>query len=257
MRVLQRDRLRRHDAGRQNQLPASGAQRTISVRFDANVAPGLDWSFEPETRSGRGCAPARRRPSSFASTTATDRETAAVAVYNVTPEVSGAWFDKISCFCFTEQQLGPERNRRTAGRVLPRSAAREGSRHGRGRRDHAVLHALRAEQAGETGSVGGAAEASGGAARFSRPGSLAHDETKQPTGLEAGRIQEGSSMAEAHAKPHHDYHLVNPSPWPLIGSIFAFLIAVGLIMSMHEGHGVRPASRPARCSASASPACSM
>ena len=39
-------------------------------------------------------------------------------------------------------------------------------------------------------------------------------------------------MADAHAKPHHDYHLVNPSPWPLVGSIFAFLFAVGLIMSM-------------------------
>ena len=39
-------------------------------------------------------------------------------------------------------------------------------------------------------------------------------------------------MADAHAKPHHAYHLVNPSPWPLIGASFAFLTAVGLIMSM-------------------------
>jgi len=39
-------------------------------------------------------------------------------------------------------------------------------------------------------------------------------------------------MADAHAEPNHDYHLVNPSPWPLVGSIFAFLTAVGLIMSM-------------------------
>ncbi len=38
-------------------------------------------------------------------------------------------------------------------------------------------------------------------------------------------------MAEAHAK-HHDYHLVDPSPWPLIGAISAFVLAVGLVMSM-------------------------
>jgi cytochrome c oxidase subunit III len=39
-------------------------------------------------------------------------------------------------------------------------------------------------------------------------------------------------MAEAHAKPHHDYHLVEPSPWPLIGSIAAFTMAVGLVLVM-------------------------
>jgi cytochrome c oxidase subunit III len=38
-------------------------------------------------------------------------------------------------------------------------------------------------------------------------------------------------MAEAHAK-HHDYHLVDPSPWPLIGSISAFIMAVGLVMTL-------------------------
>jgi cytochrome c oxidase subunit III len=38
-------------------------------------------------------------------------------------------------------------------------------------------------------------------------------------------------MADAHAK-HHDYHLVNPSPWPLVGSIFAFMMAVGAIVWM-------------------------
>ena len=39
-------------------------------------------------------------------------------------------------------------------------------------------------------------------------------------------------MAEAHAK-HHDYHLVNPSPWPFIGSIGAFAMALGGISFMH------------------------
>jgi cytochrome c oxidase subunit III len=42
------------------------------------------------------------------------------------------------------------------------------------------------------------------------------------------------TMADvAHAKPHHDYHLVNPSPWPAVGATSAFVLAVGLILWMH------------------------
>jgi cytochrome c oxidase subunit 3 len=40
-------------------------------------------------------------------------------------------------------------------------------------------------------------------------------------------------MADAHAK-HHDYHLVDPSPWPAIGSVSAFVMAVGAITWMHK-----------------------
>jgi cytochrome c oxidase subunit 3 len=39
-------------------------------------------------------------------------------------------------------------------------------------------------------------------------------------------------MADGHAKPNHDYHLVDPSPWPLVGSLSAFVTAVGAIMWM-------------------------
>ena len=39
-------------------------------------------------------------------------------------------------------------------------------------------------------------------------------------------------MADGHAKPNHDYHLVPPSPWPLVGSISAFVMAVGAIFWM-------------------------
>jgi cytochrome c oxidase subunit 3 len=43
------------------------------------------------------------------------------------------------------------------------------------------------------------------------------------------------TMADAaHAKPHHDYHLVNPSPWPAIGATSAFVTAVGAILWMHH-----------------------
>src|SRR6187431_3329665 len=43
-------------------------------------------------------------------------------------------------------------------------------------------------------------------------------------------------MADSHAK-HHDYHLVNPSPWPAVGSVSAFVTAVGLIIWMRSMGG--------------------
>jgi cytochrome c oxidase subunit 3 len=39
-------------------------------------------------------------------------------------------------------------------------------------------------------------------------------------------------MADSHAK-NHDYHLVDPSPWPVVGSVSAFILAVGAIIWMH------------------------
>src|SRR6478609_7884135 len=47
-------------------------------------------------------------------------------------------------------------------------------------------------------------------------------------------------MADAHAKPHHDYHLVEPSPWPAVGSISAFVMAVGAIAWMHHMFSAAP-----------------
>src|SRR5882672_10275813 len=40
-------------------------------------------------------------------------------------------------------------------------------------------------------------------------------------------------MADTHAK-HHDYHLVNPSPWPAVGATAAFITAVGLVVWMRS-----------------------
>src|SRR4051812_41701340 len=46
-------------------------------------------------------------------------------------------------------------------------------------------------------------------------------------------------MADAHAK-QHDYHLVDPSPWPIVGSVAALLLAVGLISWMHHLYSAAP-----------------
>lgn len=80
--------------------------RTITVRFDSNVAPGLPWSFEPVVRTmdvkigenALGFYRARNSSSQAATGTAT---------FNVTPEGAGAYFVKVQCFCFTEQRLEP------------------------------------------------------------------------------------------------------------------------------------------------------
>ena len=46
-------------------------------------------------------------------------------------------------------------------------------------------------------------------------------------------------MATAQAK-HHDYHLVDPSPWPVVGAISAFIMAVGAIGWMHHMYSAAP-----------------
>jgi len=46
-------------------------------------------------------------------------------------------------------------------------------------------------------------------------------------------------MADAHAK-QHDYHLVDPSPWPIVGSVSALVLAVGLISWMHHIFAAAP-----------------
>jgi cytochrome c oxidase subunit III len=46
-------------------------------------------------------------------------------------------------------------------------------------------------------------------------------------------------MATAQVK-HHDYHLVDPSPWPIVGSVSAFIMAVGAISWMHHLYGAAP-----------------
>ncbi len=80
--------------------------RILRVGFDANVAPGLNWRFEPEVDSVR-LRTGQTATVYFRVRNLSDEPAVARATFNVSPEVSGEWFDKISCFCFTEQHLGP------------------------------------------------------------------------------------------------------------------------------------------------------
>jgi len=84
--------------------------RKIAIRFDSNVAPGLPWKFEPEqteiqVRIGEVVTVY------YNVTNLAARTTTGQAAYNVAPLTVGAYFQKINCFCFTEQTMAPGETR--------------------------------------------------------------------------------------------------------------------------------------------------
>lgn len=84
--------------------------RTIAVRFDSNVSGGLPWKFVPEqteinVRIGEVVTVF------YTVTNQAARTTQGVAAYNVAPLTVGSYFQKINCFCFSEQTFGPGETR--------------------------------------------------------------------------------------------------------------------------------------------------
>ena len=80
--------------------------RRMTVRFDANVNPELSWKFVPAQRSMS--LQVGETGLAFYRATNTGTETVVgTATFNVTPDKAGLYFDKIDCFCFTEQVLRP------------------------------------------------------------------------------------------------------------------------------------------------------
>jgi cytochrome c oxidase assembly protein subunit 11 len=84
--------------------------RKITVRFDSNVAGGLPWKFEPENaaidiRIGEVVTVY------YTVTNESARTTTGQAAYNVAPLTVGKYFQKINCFCFTEQTMAPGETR--------------------------------------------------------------------------------------------------------------------------------------------------
>jgi cytochrome c oxidase assembly protein subunit 11 len=84
--------------------PAAPIGRRITVRFDANVASGLPWDFAPETREVE-VAVGETKLAHYAARNHWSGPTVGTATYNVSPPQAGAYFNKLQCFCFTEQRL--------------------------------------------------------------------------------------------------------------------------------------------------------
>ncbi len=79
---------------------------TITVRFDANVAPGMSWEFHP-VQNEMTLRIGETGLAFYEAYNPTDRVIAGTASYNVSPDIVGYYFDKIACFCFSEQVLQP------------------------------------------------------------------------------------------------------------------------------------------------------
>jgi cytochrome c oxidase assembly protein subunit 11 len=90
--------------------PGQVLERRITIRFDANVTGGLPWKFEPE-RTSLEANIGDVVTVMYRVTNRSARETAGQAAYNVTPLNVGAYFQKIDCFCFTEQRFAPGETR--------------------------------------------------------------------------------------------------------------------------------------------------
>lgn len=86
--------------------PAEVGERVIRIRFNADIDPKLPWTFQPVEREmtvhvgESGLAFYRARNLSA-------RATSGTATFNVTPLKAGQYFNKVECFCFTEQRLAP------------------------------------------------------------------------------------------------------------------------------------------------------
>jgi cytochrome c oxidase assembly protein subunit 11 len=80
--------------------------QTIKVRFDASLARDMPWTFQPEVREME-IRIGETGLAFYEAHNPLDVPIAGQASYNVTPYEAGAFFDKIECFCFTEQVLMP------------------------------------------------------------------------------------------------------------------------------------------------------
>lgn len=88
-----------------SEAPKGLIDRQMTVRFDSNVDGALAWKVTP-SRPVTGQVGALETVT-YRATNSTDKPITGMAVFNVTPEKAGYYFNKMECFCFTEQTLAP------------------------------------------------------------------------------------------------------------------------------------------------------
>ncbi|WP_338243836.1 cytochrome c oxidase assembly protein [Aurantiacibacter hainanensis] len=94
------------DAATAERLAASAGGVTYSIRFDANTARNVPWEFKPVQVTDT-VAIGQRDMAFYTARNNSSVPITGTATFNVEPEQAGAYFNKIQCFCFTEQTLQP------------------------------------------------------------------------------------------------------------------------------------------------------
>jgi cytochrome c oxidase assembly protein subunit 11 len=88
------------------EAPKVIAPQTVTVRFDANTAPGLPWSFEA-VQHELTVHIGENKLAFFRAANRSKETVTGSAVFNVSPDLMGQYFTKVQCFCFIEQTLNP------------------------------------------------------------------------------------------------------------------------------------------------------
>jgi len=83
--------------------PTEVLGKTLNIRFDANVRD-LPWDFQA-LQTTQTVKIGETKVALFRVTNRSDKPITGRAVFNVTPEQAGAYFEKLSCFCFTDQTI--------------------------------------------------------------------------------------------------------------------------------------------------------
>ena len=87
-------------------IAASAGAREFSIRFDANTASDMPWEFRPVQVTDR-VSIGQRDMATYIARNKSSVPITGTATFNVEPEQAGRYFNKIQCFCFTEQTLQP------------------------------------------------------------------------------------------------------------------------------------------------------
>lgn len=80
------------------------SERMITIRFNADVDPRLGWEFKPEQKEIK-LHVGENGLAFFSAVNNSGETNTGTAIYNVTPEKTGQYFNKVQCFCFTRQTI--------------------------------------------------------------------------------------------------------------------------------------------------------